>query len=83
MGTKRNPEWPESPDKEKRGREMKPEKSATVRYLDTIPRTMESDGLTLSWGDGSKHLLVSGLHCFLLRFTHSFIHSLIHSTHED
>lgn len=47
MGTKRNPEWPESPDEEERGREMKPEKSATVRYLDSIPRTMESDGESL------------------------------------
>lgn len=72
MGTKRNPEWLEGPKEEEGKREGWEEKSATVRYLESIPRVTGSHcrfiagkllGLTLLWEGGSKHLLLLGLYC--------------------
>lgn len=86
MGTARDTVWLESSDEEERGREMRPEKAATLRYLDSIPGVIGSHCRAVSrgmmWpdlvhkggGGGSKHLSFCGLHCILLIFTRSFTH---------
>ena len=57
-GTKRDTEWLESSDEEERGREMRPEKSATLRYLDSIPRVIGSHCRAFSRGDVPSFFLL-------------------------
>lgn len=86
MGTKRNTEWLESSDEEERGREMRPEKSATLRYLDSIPRVIGSHCRAFSrgmmWPDfvhmGRAQNICHSVGCtafFWVSRVHSFINS--------
>lgn len=85
MGTKRNPEWWESPEEEEGKREMRAEKSGMVRYLESIPRAIERNcGFfsrvvrwpDLSVEDDTKHIIPwIILHFLRVSHIHSFTHS--------
>lgn len=82
MGTVRDTAWLESSDEEDRGRERRPAKSATLRYLDSIPGVIGSHCRAVSRGMTWPDLVHTGRAqntCHSMDCTAFFCLSHVHS----